>query len=307
VTLPYVNERKVKNTVQQEFLNPKDLEDLSRAFPQGLIAFDFETTGLSPLVDQAIEIGAVKVKNGAVSTFESFLRDAQQELPEDINESIHGISHKALENAPDRLKTLESFLDFCDGGALLAHNAKFDAGFLLFGLKRTQQKITGDVYCSHLYAKLVMNKKTPNFKLKTLADHYGINIENHHRALSDAITDIQVFAKLFREPKGDTQLPKSKLFSLEEFENNQLLPEELKIIPNKIKQKHIVEIMYSGGSHKNTYRPIRPISLLPMPDGPVLYAYCFLSNMYKSFSVKKIKELRQPDLSVIQKYGAIHD
>lgn len=293
--------------MHQGLINSKDLEDLSRVFPHGLIAFDFETTGLSPLVDQAIEIGAVKVKNGEISTFESFLRDPNQELPEDINESIHGISHKALEDAPDRLKTLESFLKFCDGGALLAHNAKFDAGFLLFGLKQTQQKIMGDVYCSHLYAKLVLNKKTPNFKLKTLADHYGVSIDNHHRALSDAIAGLQVFAHLFREPKGDTQVSKARLFALQEFENNQQLPDELKIITAKIKQKHIVEIIYAGGSHKNSFRPIRPISLLPMPDGPVLYAYCFLSHMYKSFSVKKIKELRQPDLSVIQKYGVTNE
>ena len=40
------------------------------------------------------------------------------------------------------------------------------------------------------------------------------------------------------------------------------------------------------------YRTIKPNSLLPLPNGPVLHALCLITSQFKSFSLKKIKDLQ---------------
>ena len=54
-----------------------------------------------------------------------------------------------------------------------------------------------------------------------------------------------------------------------------------------------MEIKYRGGSLKNQFRPIKPVSLLPMPQGNMLYALCLKSNIYKSYALRKITEVRE--------------
>ena len=71
------------------------------------------------------------------------------------------------------------------------------------------------------------------------------------------------------------------------------IPKALKPIVDKVKKQEIIEIKYKGGSLKNQFRPIRPISFLPMPQGNMLYAHCLSSDMYKSFSLKKIAEIKE--------------
>lgn len=44
---------------------------------------------------------------------------------------------------------------------------------------------------------------------------------------------------------------------------------------------------------KGQFRPVRPISLLPMPEGLILYGHCLVSDLYKSFAVKKIAEYKR--------------
>ncbi|MFI5391695.1 MAG: hypothetical protein ACHQYQ_10060 [Bacteriovoracales bacterium] len=51
-----------------------------------------------------------------------------------------------------------------------------------------------------------------------------------------------------------------------------------------------MRIIYLGGSKKNEFRPIRPLSLLPLPQGNVLYAHCLESNLYKIYNLNKISE-----------------
>ena len=72
----------------------------------------------------------------------------------------------------------------------------------------------------------------------------------------------------------------------------------------KIETQKIVRIKYAGGSKKNESRPIRPLSLLPLPQGQVLYAHCLDTDLYKMYSLSKITEClpaTQEDLEKFKK------
>ena len=80
-------------------------------FSDEFIVFDIETTGLSPLTSQIIEIGAVKIKNGEIlEEFDEFV-DPGIAIPENITE-LTGISDADVQGADKIPEVLKRFLDF---------------------------------------------------------------------------------------------------------------------------------------------------------------------------------------------------
>jgi predicted DNA-binding transcriptional regulator YafY len=69
-----------------------------------------------------------------------------------------------------------------------------------------------------------------------------------------------------------------------------------------VKESAVIEIQYSGGNHKNKFRPVKLTSLLNTPDGNILYARCLWSDIYKSFKLNKITAIRHPSAEDIQQW-----
>ena len=53
----------------QATLTQSEIDTLLAVFPHGVVAMDMETTGLSPLINKIIELGAVKVTEKGVESF----------------------------------------------------------------------------------------------------------------------------------------------------------------------------------------------------------------------------------------------
>lgn len=98
-------------------------------FDDTYVVFDLETTGLSPVNDRIIEIGAVKMCGGKVTDRFSTFVNPQIPIPFNI-ESLTGISDSMVENAGTIEEILPEFLEFCKGAVMVAHNAGFDVGFI---------------------------------------------------------------------------------------------------------------------------------------------------------------------------------
>lgn len=261
------------------------------AFPQGVISIDLETTGLSPLMDKIIELSALKLTPDAQIKSFSTLINPEIDIPKDSTE-IHGITNEMVQKAPTWSQVMPQFIEFIEELPLLAHNAKFDLGFLMFNLQKSKQLYkNNEVYCSCQYARRSL-PQMPNHKLKTLVDELGITLENHHRAEDDALAALQVLAKGLTQTQGKTK--PLKLFELQEFnpKNGLDIPKHLQGLKKKVRFGHIVMIKYKGGTHKNQWRPVQPTSLLPLPHGSVMYAKCLLSQIYKSFLLSRISEWR---------------
>ena len=157
-----------------------------RLLTDELIVFDLETTGTYPDKDKMIEIGAVRVKGlEVVDRFDTFV-NPHEPLTEFIT-NLTRITDNMLTDAPDEEDALKAFLEFCgDDPVLIAHNAKFDTGFINEALKRHNIKFPY-TYLDTLPMTRIMLPDTENHKLNTIADHFGLTF-NHHRGGSCPIT-----------------------------------------------------------------------------------------------------------------------
>jgi DNA polymerase III subunit epsilon len=288
-----------QSTKEAPQLNPELQEGLLKAFPGGVIALDLETTGLSPLIDKIIEVSAVKITHsgGQLKTefFDQLINPAII-IPEKTI-AIHGITGEMVKDKPAIHEVFPLFLEFIGEMPLIAHNAKFDLGFLMFESHELKIKMKNhDIYCSCQYARTILPKQSCS--LKSLTENLNIKLVNHHRALDDAMACLEVFGHgilhLSKENKGPA-LKKGMLFNLSEFKEplEMKIPEHLELLEQNVMDQNILKIKYQGGSHRGKLRPIRPISLLPMPLGAILYAHCLLSDHYKFFALRKIKEVVQ--------------
>ena len=92
------------------------------------VVFDLETTGFSPEANRIIEIGAVKVEKGKITDRFSTFVNPQVPIPFKIEELTH-INDNMVLDAPVIEKILPEFMEFCQGCAMVAHNAAFDMSF----------------------------------------------------------------------------------------------------------------------------------------------------------------------------------
>lgn len=94
------------------------------------VVFDLETTGISAVKDDIIEISALKVKNHEqVETF-SRLVNPRRPIPAGATK-VNGITDEMVQSEPGLEFILPEFLDFIDGEILIGHNIQsFDLLFL---------------------------------------------------------------------------------------------------------------------------------------------------------------------------------
>lgn len=307
--IPVSNPR-ISNDTKGMELTTAERQTLLEFFPEGLIAIDLETTGLSPLVDRIIEIAAFKVTKEGESIF-STLIDPEIDIPPHTI-AIHNITNEMVTGSPKLIDVLAELKDFLGEQPIVAHNAKFDLGFIVMGLQREKMKLSKAlIYCSCKMSR-VTHKEMTNHKLGTLVKELNIPLVNHHRALDDAYASLKIFihglerikaGKTPEEQKSDLK-SHGYLFSLDQFEELKAeeLPPHLEELNKLVKESAVIEIQYSGGNHKHQYRPVKLTSLLNTPDGNILYARCLWSDMYKSFKLSKITALRHPEAEQIQKW-----
>ncbi len=159
------------------------------------VALDFETTGLKPENSRVIEVGLVKFNAEKIlDTFSTFV-NPQIPVPERIIE-LTGISDKDLIDAPLFEDIAYKIKDFIDELPLVAHNAKFDFGFLKheFLLSEIPEPTNATICTAILARKLFPQLKSKN--LTSVAKHLNIYNKNTHRALSDALTAAKIFMKM---------------------------------------------------------------------------------------------------------------
>lgn len=301
---------RISNDTNGMELSNSERQTLLEFFPEGLIAIDLETTGLSPLVDRIIEIAAFKVTAQGDSIF-STLIDPQIEIPPHTI-AIHNISNEMVVGAPKLIEILPELKEFLGEQPIVAHNAKFDLGFIVMGLQREKIKLSSAlIYCSCKMSRIT-HKEAPNHKLGTLVSVLNIPLVNHHRALDDAYASLKIFIHGLERLKVDSTPEKQRaelkahglLFSLDQFDElkTEELPLHLEELNKLVKEAAVIEIQYAGGNHKHKFRPVKLTSLLNTPDGNILYARCLWSDMYKSFKLNKITALRHPDAVQIQQW-----
>ncbi len=172
------------------------------------VVFDIETTGLSNEKNNITEIGAVKVENGKVTKTWSSLVNPKEPIPEKIVE-LTGITDEMVANAPEIDEILGEFFEFCKGSVLVAHNAKFDVGFIMAAAKKCGMSFDFS-WLDTLQLARCLYPEIANHKLNTLSKHLKVVLKNHHRAVDDARATADIFMKMTEEllNRGQTRLKK---------------------------------------------------------------------------------------------------
>ncbi|MBW8765341.1 MAG: DEDD exonuclease domain-containing protein [Geodermatophilales bacterium] len=173
------------------------------------VVVDLETTGGSPKDSAITEIGAVKVRGGAVLGEFQTLVDPGREIPPYIS-VLTGITSTMVATAPRIGAVLPAFLEFARGAVLVAHNAPFDIGFLKAACAENglAWPPAASVDTAVLARRLLSRDEVPNCKLATLAPYFSATTSPTHRALDDARATVDVLHGLFERlgPLGVTSL-----------------------------------------------------------------------------------------------------
>jgi DNA polymerase III epsilon subunit family exonuclease len=179
-------------------LTERDHEAIDLA-ETGFVVFDLETTGAKAPPCRITEIGAYRVKHGFVTESFHTLVNPETPIPPFIT-MLTGISDDMVAGAPVFAEVVEPFLDFIDDSVLVAHNARFDMGFLNHEIGRVYEdyRLANPSLCTVQLSRRIL-PDIDNHKLKTVASHFSIDLVNHHRASDDAHATAHIFVNLLED------------------------------------------------------------------------------------------------------------
>ncbi len=160
------------------------------------VVFDTETTGTEPATDYLTEIGAVKIVDGVITERFGSLIKPKVKISEEITK-ITGITDQMVADKPEFFEVAGDVYKFFEGAVLIAHNIDFDIKFL-----RRFAGEAGYYFYNPCIDTLALSRsvlpRLHNHKLKTVAEHFGIEFDPH-RAYDDAYATAKVFINLVKE------------------------------------------------------------------------------------------------------------
>lgn len=177
------------------------------------VVFDVETTGLSAIYNDLIQVAASKMyKGNIIAEFDEFINPGHPLSA--FTTELTGITDDHVKNAKPLVQVLKEFQEFCKDTVLVAHNASFDVGFMNANYERHGlPKITQPVIDTLEFARNLY----PEYKrhgLGPLTKRFGVALEHHHMANYDAEATgrlLFIFIKEVAEKHGVTDLARLNL------------------------------------------------------------------------------------------------
>lgn len=145
---------------------------------------DLETTGTNARYNRVIEIGILKVKNNKVVKKYKQLVNPETRIDPFI-ERLTGITQRDVENAPTFQQIKEDVLEILKDSIFVAHNVRFDYGFLRNEFKRHEINFKSRHFCTVKLARLLYPGKR-KYNLDSLISDFNIKCKSRHRAYDDA-------------------------------------------------------------------------------------------------------------------------
>ena len=168
------------------------------------VVFDTETTGFNATGgDQMIEIGAVKLKDGAIiDRFDEFINPGRH-IPDRIT-ALTEITDDMVKDADDEKTVTKRFLEWSEGLPMVAHNAKFDISFIESAMHKNNLGDFKNTVIDTLELSRAMEPGHARHSLSALVKRYSVPFdeESHHRADYDAEGTALVFAKMLKNLIG---------------------------------------------------------------------------------------------------------
>ena len=168
---------------------------------RSLAFVDLETTGATASADRITEIGIIEVdEDGAVREWQQLVNPGTRIPP--FIEQLTGISNEMVAAAPPFAAVAEETLRRLAGRLFIAHNARFDYGFLKNEFKRLGVTFRAPVLCTVKLSRTLF----PEYKrhnLDSLIERHGLAADARHRALADAQLIRQFWQKIHVDRSSD--------------------------------------------------------------------------------------------------------
>lgn len=197
----------------KNYFNKKNLKDKKYLYlfdknsDDEYVCFDCETTGLNPLEDDIISIGAVLIKNNTIISSKKFVKFIKPKTKLEENAiKIHHIRVMDLEEAEESDDVIEEFLEFIGNRKLVGYFLEFDIAMINKYIKPklgiTLPNKTYEV--SAIYHDWKIEKipqSNIDLRFDTIMKDLDIPILGKHDAYNDAIMTSMIFLKLKNQPK----------------------------------------------------------------------------------------------------------
>ncbi|VVE42688.1 exonuclease domain-containing protein [Pandoraea fibrosis] len=160
-----------------------DPDALARALPAPMVFVDLETTGGNALEDRITEIGVVEVGPHGIEQWSTLL-DPAEPIPPFIQQ-LTGITNEMVRGQPSFETLAQGLAERLHGKLFVAHNARFDYGFLKNEFRRAGIRFQADVLCTVRLSRLLF-PTAARHGLDALIARFGLAPLGRHRALADA-------------------------------------------------------------------------------------------------------------------------
>lgn len=144
---------------------------------------DIETTGSNFDRDRITEIGIKTLTGNKVHIWEQLL-NPQTYIPQNI-QRLTGITQQMVENQPSFEQIASDLKKELEGKIFVAHNARFDYGFIKASFKRIGIDFKPKILCTVKLSRLLFPAQSRH-NLDTIINAHDLKVSARHRALGDA-------------------------------------------------------------------------------------------------------------------------
>lgn len=174
------------------------------------VVFDLETTGLSLSHDRVVSAAAYRVVEGRIALGDVFssLVSPGRDIPSSAVK-IHGIMPSMVDDAPAFAEVFEKFLGYLGTDILVGYHVGFDLHFLNSYMQQAHgfplQNLVLDA--QHMCRRVCFPPHLRSYAgrlkgaqgLGTVARHFGIEVQERHTALGDALATAMIFQRILLE------------------------------------------------------------------------------------------------------------
>ncbi|MDT3670074.1 MAG: exonuclease domain-containing protein [Aromatoleum sp.] len=151
--------------------------------PDSLVLIDVETTGANPVSDRITEIAVLRIERGElVERWESLVNPGRGIPP--LIQRLIGITDEMVAAAPTFAELADAVRARLAGAVFVAHNARFDYGFVRNEFSRLGQQFDAAVLCTVKLSRALYPEHHKH-GLDALIARHGFHCEARHRAMGD--------------------------------------------------------------------------------------------------------------------------
>lgn len=286
----YGVEANVVNDSVPMVLNPREQQLADATY----VVFDIETTGLSVTANKIIELAGVKMKDGKeIDRFATFI-NPHEPIPYNIQQ-LTNINDDMVKDAPELEPKIKEFIEFIEDAILVAHNARFDIGFMQQACKQLGLPPIPNPVLDTLELARFIHPTMKNHRLNTLSALYKVSLESHHRAIDDTLALAGILNGLLKDAATRSVFDLGKLNEVNENSWKTTRPFHCSIYAtNAVGKKNLFKLI--SLSHTDYFHKVACIprsKLIEMREGLLILSGCEKGELYESVLNKSLEEAEE--------------